>query len=104
MKQAKIPQKLQPWVDARKLFHLSHAHVQMARELGLNPKKLGSIATHKQQPWKAPLTIFIEDLYQKRFGRRRPEKVLSVEELTKQRRLKKEAKKGTAAKTAEGGA
>lgn len=30
------------WIDARKRFHLSHAHVQMARELGTNPKKLGN--------------------------------------------------------------
>ena len=34
-------QKLQTWIDARKCHHLSHAHVQMARELGMNPKKLG---------------------------------------------------------------
>lgn len=104
MKKSKVPQKLQPWVDARKRFHLSHAHIQMARELGLNPKKFGGIGNHKQQPWKAPLPIFIEDLYEKRFGRRRPEKVLSVEDLAKQRRLKKEAKKGADAQTAEGGA
>lgn len=38
----------QPWVDARKRFHLSHAHIQMARELGMNPKKLGGKANHKQ--------------------------------------------------------
>ena len=76
MKKPKVPQKLQPWVDARRRFHLSHAHVQMARELGLNPKKFGGIGNHKQQPWKAPLPISIEDLYEKRFGRRRPEKVL----------------------------
>ena len=31
----------QPWVDARKRFHLSDMHIQMARELGMNPRKLG---------------------------------------------------------------
>jgi hypothetical protein len=50
----KISPKLQPWIDARKRHHLSHAHVQMARELGLNPAKLGKLDTHRQQPWKAP--------------------------------------------------
>lgn len=50
---------------------------------------------------KAPLPIFIEDLYEKRFGRRRPEKVLAVEELVRQRQSKEE-KKGAAAQTAEG--
>jgi hypothetical protein len=45
----------------------------MARELGLNPRKLGSLANHKQEPWKAPLPHFIEDIYFMRFGRDRPE-------------------------------
>jgi hypothetical protein len=89
MGKAKIPQKLLPWVEARKRFHLSHAHLQMARELGLNPKKLGKIANHKQEPWKAPLPVYIEELYERRFGRRRPENVLSVEEQARQRLLKK---------------
>ena len=34
-----IPNKLKPWVEARKKYRLSHAQIQMARELGLNPKK-----------------------------------------------------------------
>jgi hypothetical protein len=29
--------RLQVWVDAWNKFRLSHAHIQMARELGLNP-------------------------------------------------------------------
>lgn len=90
MDRGKISQKLQPWVDARKQFHLSHAHIQMARELGMNPKKFGSLANHRQEPWKAPLSAFIEGLYRKRFGRNRPEKVLSLEDLTRQRQLQKD--------------
>lgn len=42
----------------------------MARELGLNPKKLGQLDNHGQEPWKAPLAEFIERLYLKRFGKR----------------------------------
>ena len=64
--------RLEAWARARKHYRLSHAHVQMARELGLNPKKLGSLANHRQEPWKAPLPDFIEHLYLKRFGRARP--------------------------------
>ena len=33
-RQKAIPEKYQAWIDARKKYHLSHAHVQMARELG----------------------------------------------------------------------
>ncbi len=52
----------------------------MARELGMNPKKLGGKDNHHQEPWKMPLGMFIEHLYLKRFGRERPESVLPIEE------------------------
>ena len=42
-KKPKIPEKYQAWIDARKRYHLSHAHIQMARELGMNPNKFGKI-------------------------------------------------------------
>jgi hypothetical protein len=80
--------KHEPWVDARKRFHLSHAHIQMARELGMNPKKLGGKANHKQELWKVPLPAFIEDLYEKRFGKTRPDKVRSVEQMVKDKKQK----------------
>ena len=50
-KKAKIPERYQIWINVRKRYHLSDAHIQMARELGLNPKKIGKIANHKQEPW-----------------------------------------------------
>ena len=39
-KKAKIPDKYQVWIDVRKRYHLSHAHIQMARELGMNPTSI----------------------------------------------------------------
>jgi hypothetical protein len=75
-----IPDRLQAWIDARKRHHLSHAQVQMARELGMNPQKLGKLDNDDQEPWKMPLPQFIEHLYQRRFGRPCPDKVLSIEE------------------------
>ena len=42
---------------------LSDRQVQMARELGLNPDKLGKIDNHRQEVWKTPLPQFIEDIY-----------------------------------------
>jgi hypothetical protein len=87
-----VPPKLQAWIQARKRHRLSHAHVQMARELGMNPKKFGSIDNHRQEPWKAPLPEFIEQLYLKRFGRERPEVVVSIEERARQLKQKKAAK------------
>lgn len=81
--------KYQAWIDARKRFHLSHAHVQMARELGMNPKKLGGKANHKQEPWKVPLREFIEELYFERFGKTRPDNVRSVEQMVQDKKRKK---------------
>lgn len=93
MAKKKLPQNLQDWIQARKRHHLSHAHVQMARELGMNPKKLGKLDNHDQEPWKAPLPLFIEHLYFKRFGRERPEVVMSVEERARAWEAKRAARK-----------
>ena len=66
---------LEKWMVAQKCHRLSDKQVQMARELGLNPDKLGKIDNHKQEPWKAPLSQFIEHIYFKRFKREEPETV-----------------------------
>jgi hypothetical protein len=50
-------------IDARKLYHLFHTHIQMARELGLNPKKFGSLVNIKLESWKLTLPKFIEEPY-----------------------------------------
>lgn len=88
-----FPQHVRDWIAARKRHHLSHAHVQMARELGLNPKKLGKIDNDDQEPWKAPLPEFLEHLYRKRFGRDRPEAVLTIEQQTRAQQAKKQLRK-----------
>jgi hypothetical protein len=85
----RLTPRLQVWVDARNKFRLSHAHIQMARELGFNPKKLGSIANHDQERWKSPLPQFIEELYHERFGRDRPELVVTIEELAQKKKQKR---------------
>jgi len=85
--------KLQPWIDARRKHGLSHAHIQMARELGMNPKKFGKLDNHRQEPWKAPLPIFIESLYFKRFGKDRPDAVKTLEDVAAAQQAKKRTKK-----------
>ena len=93
MSRRRIPEQLQAWIDARRRHHLSHAHIQMAREMGLNPKKFGKLDNHDQEPWKAPLPEFIEHLYFKRFGKERPDVVLSIEERFRKEEAKKAAKR-----------
>lgn len=88
----KLPERYQAWIDARRRHRLSHAHVQMASELGMNPKKLGKLDNHDQEPWKMPLPDFIEHFYLKSFGRERPEVVLTVEERAARLVAKKEVR------------
>jgi len=88
-----IPNKLRPWIEARKKYHLSHAQIQMARELGLNPKKFGGMANHKQESWKAPLPEYIEYLYEKQFGKPMPNDVRSLEIMDAEKRKKKAKRK-----------
>lgn len=85
--------KLQAWVDARTRHHLTHAQIQMARELGMNPAKLGKLDNHHQESWKLPLPRFIEECYCKRFGKTVPDTIISIEERVRRDRAKKEARR-----------
>jgi hypothetical protein len=88
-KKKAIPAKYQVWIEARTKYHLSDMHIQMARELGLNPRKFGQLANERQEPWKAPLPDFIESIYFKRFGKTRPDVVKSVEQMVAEQQKKK---------------
>ena len=89
-KKNRIPDKYMIWIETRKRFHLSHAHIQMARELGLNPKKLGKLVPDNKEQWKLPLPAFIEKIYFKHFGREQPLNVRSIEQIVKDKNEKQE--------------
>ena len=61
------------WAIAKTKFRLNAKQIAMAKELGMNPKKFGSYAANKSEPWKAPLGQFIEECYRKRFKDREPQ-------------------------------
>lgn len=85
---------LEKWMVAQKRHRLSDKQVQMARELGLNPDKLGKIDNHKQEAWKSPLPEFIEEIYFKRFRKKRPDNtVRPLKQILKDEELKAKAKK-----------
>ena len=75
---------LQIWLEVQRKYHLSNVQIQMARELGMNPNKIGKLATHKQQPWKLPLAQFIEKIYFKQFKRKSPLQVVSLTKVAQQ--------------------
>lgn len=85
--------KLQKWGIAQKRHRLSDKQVQMARELGFNPDKLGKLDNYKQESWKTPLPQHIENLYFKRFAKETPDTVKSIAQLLKEDKIKKEEQK-----------
>lgn len=91
-KENRVPVKYRVWIDARKRHKLTHVQIQMARELGMNPKKLGKLDNHRQERWKLPLGQFIEKCYLKRFGKL-PSEVLSIEQRIKLEEEKKTARR-----------
>lgn len=91
-----IPKELLPWIEAKKKHRLFQKHIQMARELRLNPKGFGKLDNHNQEKWKAPLPQFIEELYYKRFNKEAPDQIYSFEQLSlmkNQKKIEKNAKK-----------
>ena len=93
----KLEPKPEAWIDARQRHRLSHAHVQVARELGMAPASLRGLDDHQHEPWTAPVATFIEQLYLKRFGRPSPVEVQSLEARARRQAARIAAKKATKA-------
>ena len=49
------------WTNAKKICRLSARQVEMARALGMNPRKLPGLRPSPQQRWKLPVGAFIEE-------------------------------------------
>ncbi len=88
-----MSQNIEEWIEAKRKFKLSDKHIQMARELGLNPRKFGSLDNNKQEPWKAPLKDFIEKIYYKHFKKAEPDVIKPVEQILHEKKIKKEEQK-----------
>lgn len=58
------------WKKAKKLCRLSNEDIRMARELGMGPRGLMKNIPNPKQRWKAPVNVWIRDLYEKKFGKK----------------------------------
>jgi hypothetical protein len=56
------------WSNTKRICQLNDRHVEMARALGMNPRKLPGLRPSPQERWKLPVGEFIEERYRKRFG------------------------------------
>lgn len=53
-------------MEAKKKCRLNTETVQMAKELGLNPKSLIKNIPNKSQSWKKPVYLWIWEMYKER--------------------------------------
>jgi len=52
---------MQAWIEARKRHGLSHGQVPMARELGMNPEKLGKLDRQEKLLRRQTETVELEE-------------------------------------------
>ncbi len=57
------------WLEAKRRCKLNDEEIQMAKEMGLNPKSLLKNIPNKNEQWKEPVKIWIRNMYVDRFGR-----------------------------------
>lgn len=100
-KPKRIANKFLPWIEARKKHRLTHMQVHMARELGLNPRRMGGYAGNENEPRRLSLGEFIEALYVKRFRKAQPDVVQTIEQSAESHEEKRaERKKAKLAQSA----
>jgi hypothetical protein len=63
----KKPQRF-TWPEAKKRCRLNQQDIAMAKALGFSPDGLVRNIPDPKQRWKAPVKIWIRDLYEDRFG------------------------------------
>jgi hypothetical protein len=64
-------QKNNEWKEAKKRCRLNEEEIQMAKELGIEPRSLIKNIPSPHQRWKLPVKHWIRELHFKKFGRRR---------------------------------
>jgi hypothetical protein len=83
--------QLQSWVKVKRQGALTDAHVQMARELGMNPRRLTESESIAQGLTQPSLRQRIENLYLKRFKRPLPDAVAPLRQLLHDARARERA-------------
>jgi hypothetical protein len=63
---ASTQKKEEEWARAKKLCRLNVETIKMAKEMGLNPRSLIKNIPSPKQQWKAPLHVWIREMYEER--------------------------------------
>ncbi len=59
------------WIKAKRKCRLNVETLRMAKELGLNPRNLIKNIPNSAESWKAPVHVWIREMYERRIARRR---------------------------------
>lgn len=59
---------VEAWKEAKKRCRLNELDIQMAKELGMSPRGLIRNIPAPNELWKAPVKVWIRDLYEEKFG------------------------------------
>ncbi|MEE8296627.1 MAG: hypothetical protein V3R26_02235 [Hyphomicrobium sp.] len=54
------------WAEAKRKCRLNREDIRMAKEMGLNPRKLIKNIPARSEPWKSPVKEWIREIYRKR--------------------------------------
>ena len=60
------------WAEAKKRCRLNQEEVEMAKELGFSPKTLIRNIPSPKEQWKAPVKVWIRDLYEEKHPGKHP--------------------------------
>ena len=81
----------QEWAKVKRQYALTDAHIQMARELGMNRKRLTGTAGTVPGLTQATLARRIENLYVRRYKRTTPDLVVPLRQLLHDARARERA-------------
>ncbi|ADU27431.1 hypothetical protein [Ethanoligenens harbinense] len=56
----------QMWQDTKKKCRLNSENIELAKHLGLNPSSLVKNIPNKSEPWKAPVSVWLHEIDEKR--------------------------------------
>lgn len=84
---------LEAWIAVADRLSLADVHIQMARELALEPEELVVLGKRSPEDGRAPLHAYLRILYERRFKRSRPERVKPLREALAAVRAKAEARR-----------
>lgn len=76
------------WDEAKKKCRLNNDDIRIAKEMGLNPKSLIKNIPNKKEQWKAPVKVWIREMYEERQEKARRKNIDWISKRNEKEQLK----------------